>query len=378
MHRDKNLLFVGRQLPCHTAHASEIIFYRHLSRLQKSGVGVMCAVPGALIGSGEHGTPFKVLRRRTRRWWWPPSSLLRRLPPSYAAGIWRREILNQVQQAAPQLIVAHVADNSFFQAQLLAEALKVPLAGFAHDAPIHFSAHEMPRLQVALGKTAKLWCVSKPLKELMTKLGASSSSVLLPIPSGNGGKSLNPPQNDTRRLAIVGSIYEPTNSLKVIDEACDRYGLQYSIIAPKPPTILADLKRAEYVGFFNTPEECLQYVSQNCSGFIIPYPMPSEVPSAADFLEYSFPSRFLEISQLGLPILITSSPGFAISDWCKENAPSLLAMNPQDVDDWMLRFLSQHSRSELGNAVQRLHENCFDPDAIHSVWEQDVLKLMET
>lgn len=370
------LVFVGRRLPARNAHASEIVFYRHLLRIQKCGFTVGCAVPGALVGSSNLDVPFDILQRTSRKWWWPPSAVLRHLPASVSDWIWRHEILDQVRKLSPDLIVSHVADRSFFQAHILAESLNVPFAAFAHDAPIHFCDEDIPQLKRTLSRTAKVWCVSRPLEKLMNQLGATKTSVLLPIPSKSTPKAQSRRIQEVRRLAIVGSVYEPCDSLKVIDQACERHGLQYSIIAPKPPSNLAELKRGEYVGFFPTPEESLEYVSQNCSGFIIPYPMPCHGNSNVDFLEYSFPSRFLEISQLGLPILITSSPSFAISDWCQEKAPSLLATNSQEIDGWIEMFLSTDGHQALTQAVEKIHSECFDPDAIHADWEEDVIQLL--
>jgi hypothetical protein len=75
-------------------------------------------------------------------------------------------------------------------------------------------------------------------------------------------------------------------------------------------------ENVEHVPFFRTNQEAVEYVAGTATAAMHMYAFPPEVQGWATA---SFPSKLMEFTQTGVPMLLMSPPGTALHDWALAN-----------------------------------------------------------
>jgi hypothetical protein len=110
----------------------------------------------------------------------------------------------------------------------------------------------------------------------------------------------------------------------------------------------------------------------NCDGYIIPYP---EEMADMPWIKTCFPSKFIQIAQLELPVLIISPDGSALGNWCVENNWKLYAKNYNE--DNILQLMTLLKTDDTSSQTVELKHTVFNPAIIHETFYQTIISCID-
>lgn len=371
----KTLWFISNVSPA-AGHGGQIVVERHLRRLIAGGWRVCVASHIA----ARPDISWKQRQIPMRRIWWPPfrpaSGLLMRLR-SWA---WLREL----RSLPPPNVVATVCWGPLsWLAVDAAERFQCPLAAIVHDHWRETRSDEGIRIGERVGRRADvLFAVSEEMRfALANDFGSEKTVVLAPLPAARQRPFVDWQARFAHPIvAHVGSLHNyHVDYLQRVSAALAPLGGQVLLLSARDNPIAAELlRRAPNILQQNTfprNEQALDFVAQHASALTVMYPRGSE-PGAKPL---GFPSRLVEFSQLGLPILTAAPAGNPLSNWAaRHNWPA--ALHP--FDDSRLRILcaglaKEHFWKSSACCTRTLAETEFDPDRIHSLFESQISRFAD-
>jgi glycosyltransferase involved in cell wall biosynthesis len=236
-------------------------------------------------------------------------------------------------------------------AACLARSWGVPLAVWVHDLfremglPARQERDGEKLMRAVLGAADRVWTVSEELGAALAPLCRPGAvRPLTPIPESGAAPSggWTPRFRPGPVIAHAGAFHpHHVGYLASVASAAASLGGGLLVLTPDGNPALAKL-RATGIPFrhqtaFGSSAEALRFLADEASALTIMYPLD---PSAYRHPPLGFPSRLIEFSHLGLPILLAAPPGNPLVAWARRN-------------DWPL-VLEHADEAALGAAVARL------------------------
>lgn len=364
------LLFVLRQFPTKDSFASEVVFFRHIMSLLRKGEQLSVHCPRR-VGSTS-SLPYKSVGPQRRQWWWPPMRF--GTEGVVWKQIWRQQTRLTARSFSPDVIVSHLIPSLLDYAILAAEKVGAPLLLFVHD---KFEESVGQALERAAKKGVRISTVSvtRDLADLVSGFGVQDSRVLLPVPeTWDEFPAMLPRDSPDRSIAISGTIYHIPQTLRVLAQTAKHFGFAVKVVAsPQSSVELKNIPNVQPIPFFDTAKECADFMVRSCRAIIVPYPIAEPSDAKANFLRASFPSRLVQFSQTGLPMAVVAPPDFAVSRWCANHCPELLATSAKEFGNFLQKLDDPTATISQQTSTENLRQ-FFSAKAIH----EDFHKIVST
>lgn len=136
-------------------------------------------------------------------------------------------------------------------------------------------------------------------------------------------------------------------------------------------TLFESHKNIKIVDFFAKNEDSLKYVAQNATAMIIYYGLEENENL---FSKESFPSRFVEFSHCGVPIICVTPKNSAFYNFLKQENYSLLFNkdNIEALKNVITSLREKQSWEQYASEVKEISTKYFQPDKIHAIFENKI------
>jgi hypothetical protein len=315
------ILFISEVLPIDT-FASQVVFFRHLTRLAEEGheVHVLTDENSFASRSKELPESFRLHLLPNRKWYYPP---YKPGGPLQAFRFWdyyHNHVSTIIKENGIECLLGFVYGEylSPFVAYLK-EKTGLPLYSFFHDDTAELNFFR-PRNSIAKNTAAILKASDKVMiasegftenwKEYRDKF-----ELLYPIPEASReGNAIA--KWEGLSAGYSGSVYnELLPCLGEVAEIFEALGVQFRIIGnnKKINELQASFSNVACMPMFDTADEANAYLSNHCDFCVVPYPMDlSKMP----WIRTCFPSKLIQYCQLGIPTLVIAPKESALGQWC--------------------------------------------------------------
>jgi glycosyltransferase involved in cell wall biosynthesis len=287
---------------------------------------------------------------------------------------WDKSVDEYVRQARPDAIITVGHGDGCWSAARLAIRYNLPLVTFFHDWwPDMISVH--PPFQKLLEKRFRelyhqsrlALCVSEGM---CAQLGThSGAQVLYPIPAKINSLPPSPKPHDRFRLFYHGNLYDYGPMVAyALTEMKHHPQVRLEVRGGNPQWPQAFRQEMERAGLWHdyAPRAELDEWLGSADAFLVP--MVFE-PALRRRMETSFPSKMLEMAQMGKPLIIWGPEYCSAVQWARQGTRALCVT---DSDPAALREALEALRSSpaeqqrLAAAAQHAAQTDFNPDEIQA------------
>ena len=353
---------------------SPITIFRHLQRCAQSGARITVVAEWGQAADACLAEGWAVHHLPHRRAWWPPFSGGEGWSRTLRMRLWARECGRILGQ--PDATLTYLGLHSGLLSEVAAHYARssgVPLSILVHDDVRAFPPGPGETLDVLVRRyrwimqqARQLWFVSRELAGAYGFEGGPQN-VLLPIPAGGTPRVAWRPDFATRPVVVsAGFLYEQQYPLlRRVARLIDRAGGQLLLLTCASPA-LRDLCTREPITLHDllpTNRDALDFVGQRAAGFLAAYcDRVDEMP----WIRSSFPSKVVEFSQLGLPMLFVAPEESAIYQWNAERQvpANLLPDDEAGVAAFVTALKDRAEWERLAKATRALADGEFSPDHI--------------
>ncbi|HXB02124.1 MAG TPA: glycosyltransferase [Opitutaceae bacterium] len=373
-----HLLYVSDVFPT-PQPGGAVIIYRHLQRLVQEGWRVTVAAPAPAFRPLPDGHGFE-LRALPRKSWWPPARPAWPFTQWLRARMWTKAMRDDPSwtEPPPDVILTVLWGHTSLTAAQLARAWHVPLAVIVHD--LFRETALPPRLvrdgekftRDVLREAACVWTVSDEMREQLAPLCQPGAvRTLTPVPGENTAPADGWPVHFRAApvIAHAGAFHaHHVEYLAAVARSAAKCGGSLLVLTPIDNPALAQL-RATGTAFrhqptFDSVAEALSFLAAEASALTVMYPLD---PAWYRHPPTGFPSRLIEFSHLGLPILIAAPSGNPINNWAYRHAWPLTL----DLADWTMldslvaQLADATTWTALSTRMRAIAAGACDPEKIH-------------
>ena len=381
-----HILFISRQPP-KQGTGSHIIFKRHLKRLEDSNWEISIVAPEHSLTNQEITDTWNVISLPKRRWWWLPSR--KNVPFSFLIRMWywEWECKHNLKGKKISAILADYWDEYSLFAAFLAKKWKVPFSLIIHDQPELWAKSNKERQKIAkrtrfvINCAERIWAVSPELADAYGLKLSSKTSVLLPIPNGEfSNLSLKEKSGDREfTVAHAGSLHSfQFNNLKILADCLKKVNGVLLLIASEDNSTLIKLKKEcsniKCQKPFETNIEAIQFLSRTANCLLVSY---SFNLSQQLWAKTSFPSKLVEFSHLGIPILILAPSETAVSNWALNNnwLAYVSSLEEEKINNVINMLTDRQNWSIMSEQSKEIAIKIFNPEHIHNQFKSEIATI---
>ena len=376
----KNLYFISESIP-HPGYGSFVIFYRHLIRLEKEGYNINLIIPDyKRSDADEFLTEVKdrwnIIKVPFKKWWFLfPYRYNNKLLRDARFWFVNLYLKKHFRNHHPDFIITYFY-NQFFNglAAFIKTRYKSHLGIFLHDDKYLLNNQQVPGLleydQYLSEKADVIWTVSEDL--IIPHTDKKKYRLLYPIPAGAELGISNWTDNyQTPVIGFSGNIFhEYEEVFRSLAVALANFNGRLILVINNPsyykwlPALIAEYSNIQLTHAFADVNDTFNYLKENCTALFCGYPNNIEL---MPWLRTCFPSKFIEFSHLGLPIILTSPTNTALSKWTAEHNWQLFSSDYHDADfDELLKKITNEN-DWTTNARQsvKISDTIFNPENIH-------------
>jgi hypothetical protein len=388
----KTILYVSEIEPTENA-ASSAVIHRHLRSLQDEGYHICVALTETDRPPPNLPATWTVIQLPRRRLYFPPYR-----PNAFLRYI-RWNILDQFVISKLSNLDVHCiigclnGEYLVNYAAWLSEKLSLPLFYFYHDRgeDLAFSkdpkgARRLRRQNLRLLQSPfleKFWAVSPELN--YPELGNSTKrSVLYPLPERIEGVSKpvwNAGTGAGPTVVHIGTIYlETVDSMRAIISALQSVGGKLIIYSHRaePGQLLHQEfpTTVDFRGFVDDTLEMLKKTMDETTAFLVVYP---DDVNSMPWAKESFPSKFVQMVQTGLPGIVIAPAETSIAKWCLANNWKLYCptVNSPELMKLILSLNDPAGWNEAALHSRQVSEEVFSPDKIESQVIADIRQICQ-
>jgi hypothetical protein len=330
---------------------SAVIVFRHLRRLAKSGWKIVVVSDWGQELDYCQLEKWPVFHLPHRKPWWPPYDPANRTLRNLRHWLWAGECQKFLKGVRPDAVFTYLSAFTDFMSQVAvaySRRYAVPLSVIAHDDPGCFvngseeSTAIRRRYQTIFQNARRNWFASPQLAEIYN-LPPDKRSTLPPIPDGFDASPSWKSEFAACPLIVYAGNYWPAQLplLAEIGREVKEAGGKLMLLTKPSPEITALCSRAPILWRepFRENREALAFLAANAAGLLVSY---SESSDTMPWIRTSFPSKLIEYTHLGLPIMICAPGDSAVAGWAKS----------RDYID----FAEPHAPGAIGRFVESLKE----------------------
>ena len=358
---------------------TSIILERHLIQLERKGWKVSVIVPEQRLPMGN-----KFFRLPARRWWWPP--FRPQIPGSLEIRLrlWQLECERVLGRERPSAILTVLWDIYPLLAVRLSKRWNVPLSVIIHDQQELWAESEAEhhllkqRSTSILNKSERIWIASAELGNNYNLREKQKIKVLFPIPEKTCQSFVEWKNHFTTHpvVAHAGSLHPfQIPNLQILASALTKVNGTLLLITPADNPVLAKLRESypnvKHQEPFAQNRDAIKFLSNNAACILVSFSFRiSEQRWAAT----SFPSKLVEFSHLGLPILILAPTSTAISNWAKRHQwlCHVSQLNEAELLNVLSKLTIQATWLEMAKQTREVALSEFHPDHIQAQFESEL------
>lgn len=379
----KHILVVSF-LPPTLGTGTPIILRRHLQRLELEGWKISVSIPELSLSAWDDiPDSWQIMPLAARRWWWAPIRSHIPISLSVRFPLWRADCEEALGDQRPSTILTVLWDIYPLFATYLSKHWNIPLSVIIHDQEELWVSQTKRRLVQqrslkVLKQASRIWTVSNELREAYCHRKPQNVTVLPPIP-----ELFNQPfvswterfqQNPV--VAHAGSLhaFQIENFCSLARSLQAVNGTLLIIANGDNPTLrelLQTFPNVKHQEPFKQNRDAIQFLADHASCILVSYAFSlNQQPWAAT----SFPSKLVEFSQLGLPVLILAPRSTAIGRWAI--AHDWLSYVSQLEASQLLKVLTKltlpETWTEMANQTQAVALTEFDANLIQAQFESEL------
>lgn len=377
----KRLLFIHDALPSQGI-SGQIVFLRHFERLKDWDIDLV--VPDQVVNTSTTSLPsnWKIHQLPSRQPFWPPFREENPILLRSRIWLWQKYIeKNILAKNKPDAILTVLWHYYAVTAANLAKKWDIPLFVIIHDCwDLRTASSRQAKIrkkyaEAVVAKANKVWSVTRQLGEYFTGKSFSNLEVLPPIPSGYKGTKVGWKSsfNEAAIIIYAGTVeayhYRSFGAIATaMKDSCDTLIIITNAGNETVNQLVNTFNNIKYIPSFPENQQAIEYIINHASAVLVSYGFSL---TENLFAEYSFPSKFVEFSHTGLPILAVAPPESAFCTWLEENNWSLLIkLENIDAIKSMLQLLKQQQQwDNLAFQTSTVSEKYFSPERIHQVFE---------
>lgn len=345
-----------------------IIVDRHLRRLAAAEWQITVVVPfGQTVAPG----PWQAIQLPARRWWWPPFRPSLPWLTRLRVWAWRRELTHRGVIRCDNIITVCWGPMSWLAASL-ADAMHAPLIAIVHDWWGEIDNSDAGRIGRRACRIArKVFAVSTEMQEALSQECEREIDLLYPVPADR-----NLPFAVWRKghihpvVAHVGTLQAHHGDfLAELAAQLHQAGGALLLLCPSDnPTAAALAHRCANLirqDLFPDNQSALRWIAEHASALVVMYPQGR---TRAGRPPTGFPSRLVEFSQTGLPILLAAPTGNPISSWARRHNWTAWC-DPTDrlaLQQWVESLTHQAAWTAQAAETRHAATTDFDPERLHA------------
>lgn len=369
----KSLVFIYDSLPAEGI-SGRVVFLRHFLALKDWDIHIV--IPEYALNqeiADRYPDNFFVHTFPLRKRYWPSFSWSLHLLVWYRNILWANEIKKLLKGINPTVVIGVLSSVFSIAASYYAKQLNLRFVVFIHDNWLN--GVEKNRKQIkkyatrVLNTAYQILPVTTDLVSYFNSSLLKKTQVLLPVPCGHTGKVLwREEMKSSVNYLHVGTVNHHTpyifdhllNKVLADNDKLSVIYYDHPILHP-----FQHYNNFNRIDFFDTSIGALEYAINNCSALILYYGLTlEENPYALD----SFPSRFVEFSHTGLPIICIAPKESSFYKFLHKKEWPLL-FTQSDLGDLVstlnLLKLSYFWRY-YSNLTIALSQDEFSPEKIHN------------
>jgi hypothetical protein len=252
----------------------------------------------------------------------------------------------------------------------------------AHDDPASFAANHdeglatRGRYRAIVQSAQQVWCASPQLAKLY-QLRDEARATLPPIPDGFDATPAWKPEFANSPLLVYAGNYWPAQLplLARIAFQLAKIGGRLMLVVKGSSEIEALCSEAPVLWRepFAENRQALRFLADSAAGLLVSY---SETSDSMPWIRTSFPSKLIEYTHLGLPIMIYAPEDSAVADWARSRAYPDYA-TPQ-IADAITEFVESLKIVALWRKKaaisRRFAVTEFDPHRIQKIFEEGLTR----
>lgn len=381
--QQQHILFALSNAP-KQGSGSPIIIDRHLRRLSSKNWKVSIVATEQSIFSETFPHSWQTIAIPMRRWWWPPYRP--QVPGLLELRLrcWQLECERVLMKERPSAILTVLRDSYSLFAAHLSKSWQIPLSVIVHDQEELWANSDAEYRWIrqhwitVLNQAARIWPVSQELGDAYQVKETSKISVFPPIPDGNsqGFVEWKDSFKNHPIIAYAGSLYPGQEfCFYSIASALQKINGTLLLLIPNDKlyslNLLKNFSNIKYQKPFSKNTDVITFLAENASCILVPYPLDL---TKNPWVATCFPSKLIEFSHLGLPLITLAPPNTALSNWAKTHnwLSHLSQMNEEEI----LKVLNQITEKEIWMQMAQQSQNValneFNPNVIQSQFESEL------
>ena len=379
----KHILLISFHPPAQGT-GSPVILDRHLKRLEIEGWKISIAIPENFLKTPINlPQSWQIIPLISRRWWWPPFREEIPLLVTLRLFLWSLECENKMRKDYPSAILTLLYGVYPLLAANLSQRWNVPMSVIIHD-QVELWAKSKNEYKIihqrtmnVLKKASRIWTVSSNLASVYN-LSTEINKVLYPIPEGaqRDISNIESRFNSNPIVAHAGSLHPfQFPNFYELAIALEKINGRLLIVAPKDNSTLGKLQETFPSIIHQEPfpknQDVADFLYRNATSILISYSFSFEEQAWA---KTSFPSKLIEFSHLGLPLIVMAPTGTAISDWIKQHE-EIIHIDKLEKDAVLTKLTGltqKNSWIKMSELALRLSRNEFSPDNIQQQFEREL------
>ena len=360
-----------------------MVLWRHLQRLEESGWTITVARIGAPVVEGLNPT-WKALSL-IRRFWWPPCRVRNPSLVKLRLQLLANQCSAQLGPHSPDAILTVLWELEARLAASLSRKLGVPLSVLMHDqeelwaTSVHQERFIRESAVEVLKQASQIWPVSDEMSLAYPIEDRTKVAQLYPLCGKANISSAIWEDRFSKSPVLVhsGSLQEyQRDNLPIIADALAKVNGKLIVIAPvrqhgRLSSVIDRFKNLELVPELPRPSDVLEFISNNATGVLVSYSLHSE---GQPWAKTSFPSRLVEYSQLGMPVILCAQKGTAAYEWARREEWSGHISSPDDpiIPKIINGLCERTSWIRMAEQSRKAAIGPFDPDRIHEQFERQL------
>lgn len=312
----KTIYFIASSVtPEKNAKGGNLVIYRHLKKLENEGYDIK------IIQTYKRNklSEFKEINISRMRFPLRKNSFSKkcRLALDYQKVVWKLKKNDSI-------IISILGDYSSLLSYHISNHANIPFYLIYHDDNLFDEVYSSCSILTSsetiriISACKHIFAVSQPMKDLLLKNGAASVSLLYPMPEGV--RNINRNRNLDKNLFHIGTIYENIHEciIRKIAKSCEINSYKFNLIANISNSFRTKFENENNINFINQlsqPNSLFDLLIDKADLMIVFYSDHYQERRST----YSFPSKFVELSHLTIPIIIIAPEQSALGKWCIEH-----------------------------------------------------------
>ncbi len=383
MKSNKKLLFVHDSLPAEGI-SGMIVFLRHFKRLDDWEIHLL--VPENAYRADIVATypkNFIVHTFKFRKKWWPPFRENNSFLVKVRLFLMKKELHQFVETIQPHVLISVLFHYYSVVMARISKETGIPLIMFIHDlwdikhSDIRIQNLRKNYAQDTILKSTYLLPVTDELIKYYLDEPISNYQILLPIPDGFIPQK-KPVQ--TKNIVYAGTIEQHhLNLFNDVLEVLEKKGYRLTVITNEPQKLWylqENNSNLVVKKSFETNTQALSYIADTASAILVNYGTNKNINP---FAMHSFPSKFVEFSHLGLPIITLSPTGSPFYNFLEENNYPLIITGDlkEELNQVLLNLSNEELYNQYSKACLDLAKSQFNSTNIHAQFNTVLMDMLQ-